>query len=168
MRVGGLRRGGDSVKSYRRMRKWTREMRCDYWTSLRDVCGFKVKSKGVVLFVFSCSHINIGSYGMDEELDWIRIGFAGCIPTTVKMKIVLFFFFFPHERYVGKADSSKEYQILVRIRRWWRDCVNWALGCRTFSWWRVMGSRGHSVSFKKFVYLLLTVLGLQSLCAGFL
>lgn len=59
MRVGGLRRGGDSVKSYR-MRKWT---------SLRDVCGFKVKSKGVVLFVFSCSRINIGSYGMDEELD---------------------------------------------------------------------------------------------------
>ena len=46
------------MKSYRRMRKWTREMRCDYWTSLRDVCGFKVKSKGVVLFVFSCSHIS--------------------------------------------------------------------------------------------------------------
>ena len=55
-----MRRGGYSVKSYRRMRKWT---------SLRDVCGFKVKSKGVVLFVFSCSRINIGSYGMDEELD---------------------------------------------------------------------------------------------------
>ena len=158
MRVGGLRRGGDSVKSYR-MRKWT---------SLRDVCGFKVKSKGVVLFVFSCSRINIGSYGMDEELDWIRIGFAGCILSSVKLKRVLFFFIFPHERYVGKADSSKEYQTLVRIRMWWRDCVNWALGCRTFSWWRVMGSRGHSVSFKKFVYLLLTVLGLQSLCTGFL
>lgn len=36
-----------------------------------EVCGqgFKVKPEGVVLFVFFRSHINIGSYGIDGELD---------------------------------------------------------------------------------------------------
>lgn len=70
----------------------------------------------VVFCLFSCSHINIGSYGIHGGIglnqDWV----FRCIPSTVNLKSPIFFPLI-HERYVGKADSSKEYQTLVRIRR---------------------------------------------------